>query len=279
MNNNTNTNNNQNNDLNNIPNLGDNSNLTNSVLPNLGAADKKEVENVNTTLSNEHVDLIKKDNGIKSFKVNPNVSFSIGKNLDNSKVENKKEEVIQDVEIDPAEAKAQKKKTIGVFVLFGIMFGVVFFLPQISLYFANRRDAMNQVPEITEGLLSCSYTNNKDIDETYSWDFSFKDNRVTRANLVTKTYAKPDVLAKLETSCNKLQQTTSQYEGLKVECSYDDKTFVKKEYLNLQTIVVDQAYTAYTEAGGVYPNFYGGENIHDIEKDMNAQGFKCKISK
>ena len=176
-----------------------------------------------------------------------------------------------------------KGRVFGLIIMFVGLLAVVIFLPDIKAYIDTQEYLRNQPPveEITTGTLECTMDDSSEnLDYTYTFSFSFTDKKLTRLN--SKAEIRGDVsldeaeLDKLKAECDLLNVIVEDLSGVSVSCKLANGLFTKSQTFNFSTIVVDDAITAYIEAGGQYPNYRNGDDIDSIEKDLLSANYSCK---
>ena len=189
-------------------------------------------------------------------------------------------------EVSGSDKKSGKKtsnlKMYLTFIFLALLILMIVFLPEINTFvhdFFNKKEAEN-TPSITSGHLICTLeTNDSNFNYEYETDFSFKDSKLYKLTLTTKTVGDLNLdatdLSGLNASCQLLQFQTSKFDGVEVMCDLEGNTFTNTQTLDYEILNRDEVTTAYLEAGGIYPDYKYEENIDDIEKDMNAQNYSC----
>ena len=189
-------------------------------------------------------------------------------------------------EVSDSDKKSGKKtsnlKMYLAFIFLALLILMIVFLPEINTFvhdFFNKKEAEN-TPAITSGHLICTLeTNDSNFNYEYETDFSFKDSKLYKLTLTTKTVGDLNLdatdLSGLNASCQLLQFQTSKFDGVEVMCDLAGNTFTNTQTLDYEILNRDEVTTAYLEAGGIYPDYKYEENIDDIEKDMNAQNYSC----
>ena len=189
-------------------------------------------------------------------------------------------------EVSDGDKKSGKKtsnlKMYLSFIFLALLILMIVFLPEINTFvhdFFNKKEAEN-TPSITSGHLICTLeTNDSNFNYEYETDFSFKDSKLYKLTLTTKTVGDLNLdatdLSGLNASCQLLQFQTSKFDGVEVMCDLEGNTFTNTQTLDYEILNRDEVTTAYLEAGGIYPDYKYEENIDDIEKDMNAQNYSC----
>ena len=169
------------------------------------------------------------------------------------------------------------------FLLVGFII-IVVFLPDINTFIVNYRGGSggnSDIGDIATGTLKCvKETTDDNYNNAYTFDFDFTDNKLkklTYYEVVKGNYVSDSVdLESRLSSCNLLKSMISSSSGLRVKCSLSGGTLSKEQVFDYTILNVDQAITAYTEAGGNYPGEFALDaDINDVEKNMNISDFSC----
>ena len=248
--------------------------------------------NVTTTASNSVTPTPSKTN-VTPAVVTPNVTTIASKSETSPSATtftttNTSTEKVSDTgkEVSDSDKKSGKKtsnlKMYLSFIFLALLILMIVFLPEINTFvhdFFNKKEAEN-TPSITSGHLICTLeTNDSNFNYEYETDFSFKDSKLYKLTLTTKTVGDLNLdatdLSGLNASCQLLQFQTSKFDGVEVMCDLEGNTFTNTQTLDYEILNRDEVTTAYLEAGGIYPDYKYEENIDDIEKDMNAKNYSC----
>ena len=248
--------------------------------------------NVTTTASNS-VTPTPSTTNVTPAVATPNVTATASKSATSpsattSTTINTSTEKVSDTgkEVSDSDKKSGKKtsnlKMYLSFIFLALLILMIVFLPEINTFvhdFFNKKEAEN-TPSITSGHLICTLeTNDSNFNYEYETDFSFKDSKLYKLTLTTKTVGDLNLdatdLSGLNASCQLLQFQTSKFDGVEVMCDLEGNTFTNTQTLDYEILNRDEVTTAYLEAGGIYPDYKYEENIDDIEKDMNAQNYSC----
>ena len=181
------------------------------------------------------------------------------------------------------EEKTSNLKYVFTFILFIILGGTIIFMPEISKYMAQvkyERENAN-APKIIDGSLKCQLSRSSDrFDMEFKYEFVFNDNKFKKLNFVSETKGDANLdaseLEVLYNECLTLKNVTESIDGITVGCDYGSGKVTKTQRLDYSNIDVDKAYTAYSEAGGVYPDYNYLEDMDKIEKNMKAAGYTCE---
>lgn len=197
-------------------------------------------------------------------------------------------EVVEDTtnNVQPEQSSGKKGSTIGLFILFGGLLALIIFLPDIQAYITNQRYLKSQEvkEKITTGTLECTMDDSSEtLDYDYTFNFGFSDNKLTRLKSITEIRGDVSLdeaeLSKLKGECDLLESVTSGLNGVSVSCKLENGLLTKSQTFNFASIVVDDAITAYVEAGGSYPFYRNGDNVDEVERDLISSGYTCERTK
>ena len=242
----------------------------------------ESVENkASNTISEQRVNLVEKP---VIQAVVPNKEVRVETVVDEPKEE--KIEVLEEVKNSTDSSVVSETKYGGkiffLIILFGGLFAMIFFLPEISNYIETQKYLETHVEEkITTGTLKCEYEDSTEtLDYTYSLDFAFTDSKLTKLTYLLEIRGDANLdeeeLGKYKSECDQISLNVEKLNGITISCSLANGLYKQKQTLSYSSINVDDAMTAYTEAGGIYPDYENGESIDDIEKNMNASGYTCE---
>lgn len=194
----------------------------------------------------------------------------------------KREEALKEKESYQPKPVSKFKRVMSVMV-FVMLFGIVFFLPEISSYLAEVREPSEGVDNtpITTGTLKCSLDKVDDkYNLSYSYDFDFTDSKLDRLNYVQATSGDElvdyDDLNQKLTSCDHLKTVTAGLAGIKITCSLSSGVLTEEQTFNYNVLNHEQVSATYIEAGGLFPEFESNTDIDMIEKNMKAAGYTCE---
>ncbi len=192
-------------------------------------------------------------------------------------------EPMAEIVIDGTLKKESNVKYILTGLFFVFLLAMVIFLPEVS---ALVNTIMNPIPEeevITTGKLVCT------INETtekytlkYSNTFTFTDTKIKSLNFVSATSGDKDLdkleLEEMNKECKNLSSIVEEYDGINVICNLDSGISTVEQSFNYENIDSELLSAAYTEIGGIYPQFWLDQSIDEVEKSMIASGYSCKRS-
>ncbi len=184
---------------------------------------------------------------------------------------------MKEVEIKNKDQSGNGKYILTI-LLFVLLFSVVLFLPNITSYINLHKNRPEE--KITSGDLVCDMDNSTDnLDIFYKMDFSFRDNKLKKLTSTIKTkgdqVVDKDELKGINDKCKLLVSATANLSGVSVTCSLNNGTNEEKQIFTYQDIESEKITSAYSEAGGIYPDFAYNDNIDDIEIKMKQAGYTC----
>lgn len=165
-------------------------------------------------------------------------------------------------------------------LLFIFLFTFVYFLGDIT-EFINQKKLEKESAEMLSGKLICENTKTTDnLDIRISATFTFENKGITVLNYTTtsngdKIKDKKD-LEKLYTDCKTLKEEVKTYSGVNIVCSLNSGVNTVKQTFNYANLKYEEINSAYSEAGGVYPQFKYKDDINSVESKMIAADYSCE---
>lgn len=286
-------------------NTNNNQNPMNGVTDNNGAVPTTAVQSINEVKSVDTMNsqIAKKEETVTDSNKDGNtinsddndvtkiLSSSFGsKEKVNLLTPEQKAELIKKREAAMREKENYQPQPVGKFQKFFMSFLVigliivVVFLPDINTLIVNYRGGSggnSDIGDIATGTLKCvKETTDDNYNNAYTFDFDFTDNKLkklTYYEVIKGSYVSDSAdLENRLSSCNLLKSMISSSNGLRVKCSLSGGTLSKEQVFDYTILNVDQAITAYTEAGGNYPGEFALDaDINEVEKNMNISDFSC----
>ena len=135
--------------------------------------------------------------------------------------------------------------------------------------------------KITDGKLLCNYKKSSEyLDYEYEYTFVFSKNRLETydKSVTVKGDASldKDTLDKMKSNCNEMKTESNKIAGITVSCNSDTNKSKTTEKIEPKDFETGSITSAYTEAGGEYPEYNYEQDMDDIEKNMKAAGFTCE---
>lgn len=191
---------------------------------------------------------------------------------------------LNEVEIKPvSDFQVSNFKLFFTFLLMIVLGGTILFMPEISDFIRMKKEEEAEMlqPKITTGSLKCELERNSDnFDLKYEYQFMFTDNKFKKLYYISETKGDMNLdeaeLEELNNQCLLLKESTANLTGVEVSCKLLSGTLTKTQTLDYEKIDVTQAYSAYSEAGGIYPEYKYLQDMDGIEKNMKAAGYTCK---
>ncbi len=165
-------------------------------------------------------------------------------------------------------------------LLFIGLFAFVYFLGDIT-EFINQKKLEKASSEIVAGRLICSSTKDtENLNVSINATFNFENKGVTGLNYTTTSTGDKikdkEELDELYANCRKLKEEVKDYDGISVVCSSNNGVVTVKQSFNYGALDVEQVRSAYSEAGGLYPQFNYKEDINAVEGKMASSDYKCE---
>lgn len=189
---------------------------------------------------------------------------------------------LNEVEIKVEDNQVSNVKLFFTFLLMLVLGGTILFMPEISEFMRQRKEEEQNMlqPKITTGSLKCEHERNSDnFDLKFEYNFMFTDNKFKKLYYTSETRGDMNLdekeLEELNSECLLLKDTTATLVGIEVSCKLLGGTLTKTQTLDYAKIDVEQALSAYSEAGGIYPEYKYLQDMDGIEKNMKAAGYTC----
>ena len=189
---------------------------------------------------------------------------------------------LNEVEIKVEDNQVSNVKLFFTFLLMLVLGGTILFMPEISEFMRQRKEEEQNMlqPKITTGSLKCEHERNSDnFDLKFEYNFMFTDNKFKKLYYTSETRGDMNLdekeLEELNSECLLLKDTTATLAGIEVSCKLLGGTLIKTQTLDYAKIDVEQALSAYSEAGGIYPEYKYLQDMDGIEKNMKAAGYTC----
>lgn len=173
-------------------------------------------------------------------------------------------------------------KYVVAFMFFIAFTGFVLFIPEVTKFVKSKMGngtTGNEVPVISNGTLTCTKTSESDeTDVKYNLDFTFENQKLLLSTYtITHESLNTEYISKKEAECNIMAENSKNVTGIETTCNNKQGILViTEEYTNKD--IDKNNLTAYTEAGGTYPEFEYEENIYDIQTKLVKQGYDCSVS-
>lgn len=218
------------------------------------------------------------------------VELNQSNNIQNDKVTSSNNQVVSNQQNNITEVKNTELNNdnkgpttfakIMTTLLFIFLFAFVYFLGDIT-EFINQKKLEKQLAEITNGRLICSKNSNTEsLDVKINATFSFENKEITGLTYITTSTGDKvndkEELENLKNECSTLKNEVQNYEGVSIVCSLNNGINSVKQIFDYQKIDINTISSAYSEAGGVYPQFELKESIDSVEYKMISSGYTCE---
>jgi len=172
-----------------------------------------------------------------------------------------------------------KRFLLVIFLIFAGVF--IYFLPDVSECFSgrNRKTPETSTAEVANGTLKCTRTNESDSSETeYDYSLSFKDKGVVTGVYTTTLEDENEKnIDKDQEKCKKISEISEEIEGIDVSCSSADNISTTTQN-NVYREIKSGKLTAFTEAGGIYPEYKYKDNVYSIKDKLVKAGYDCSVT-
>ena len=201
------------------------------------------------------------------------------------KSEDKKASMQQVTKADINNNKQPSKKTSNVRTVLLILFfisllALVWFLPDIRKYVTDKKMANQE--EIIHGTLKCVYEEEDELVTTlYTSEFIVDHNRLK--SYTSTVEAKGDTgseaeLTKLDNDCKTLSKMIKQVSGVTSDCSLNSRKQVSKQTIDYSKVQTQKLKSAYSEAGGIMPDYKLDQDARGIKKEMILARYSCTVN-
>lgn len=225
----------------------------------------------NTTVVKQTENILKVENQT------PNLNEVIQNNNNNTNNDNNSKKEEQKTE-DEYKGPSTFRK-ITTILLFIFLFLFVYYLGDITEYI-NTKKQEEQIAEISNGKLLCTLNkSSKNLDLKYNASFTFENKEITDLTYtITSTGDKQKdktELEQLNSDCKTLETEVKDLEGIRVICSLNNGVNSVKQIFDYANLNTTKASSAFSEAGGIFPQFKYKDSIDKVESKMLTSGYTC----
>lgn len=165
-------------------------------------------------------------------------------------------------------------------LLFLVFFAIVWFLPEISNMISKYQNSRRAKPAIMDGVSICkSSRTSENLDINTTAKFWIINGKMYKLEYITTTVGDRTEdeaeLKKINENCERLKLEAGELDGVSISCSLNNGTNTTRQKLDYETLKINEVKAAFTEAGGIYPEFKKKENIDKIESKMRSSGYEC----
>lgn len=239
--------------------------------------DNNTVPNNDNINNNQNSNVVSNTEGMNNSQVQNNNDSNV--NLEKKEDTINIQKPMKEVTIDPDKSTGNGKYILTGILFVGLLLMVVF-LPDISAFITEYR-AGNQPEEvITTGTLKCTLDRISDnYDIHYEQLFSFTDNKLDKLVYTVETRGDMNLdaadLDNKNTKCEMVSAMSKNIDGFSVKCELLEGTITETHTFVYSEIDSEQVNSAYIEAGGVYQEYQNKQDMDEIEKSKNQEGFSC----
>lgn len=165
-------------------------------------------------------------------------------------------------------------------VFFISLLALVWFLPDIRKYVLDKKMAAQE--EVIHGTLKCVYEEeDEDLTTLYTSEFKVENNKVKSYISTVETKGSDNSaleLEKLNTECELLKDMTLKVAGVQTTCSLNSRKQINKQEIDYSKVDKDGLSSAYSEAGGVMPDYELNQDAREIKKEMVLARYSCVVN-
>lgn len=253
---------------------------------NVESVNYQKIENLSGNLSNAEVPVNNVNDSIANTTVVEQGNVS-GEPIDNKVASNvsvadkKFKDMTREEKDNYVYKSPSKVKYIFMIFFFICLVAVIVFLPEISEFVAIKKaEFNNEVVDTSRGILVCKLSKaSGNFTVVYNGKFEYSENQLNKLTyeITTRGDAKldNDALNKVYNDCEKLSDVVRGINGVALSCDFKNNSVVQNQVFNYEEYDEDEVTAAFTEAGGILPEFSYKEDINKVERYMNANGYTC----
>ena len=176
--------------------------------------------------------------------------------------------------------KTGRWRYILLILFFVALLALIWFLPDIRKY-VTEKEAQNQ-EEIIHGTLKCVYEEEDDFITTlYTSEFRVENNKVKAYTSLIETKGdtgSEETLTKLNNECEELTRLVKNIPGIKSSCSLNSRKQMNKQEIDYAKVNTKKLTSAYSEAGGIVPDYELDQDARQIKKEMILSRYSCTVN-
>jgi len=182
-------------------------------------------------------------------------------------------------QVENKEKKPGKIRYFLLILFFIMLLLIVWFLPDIRKYVTDKK--MKDQEEIINGTMQCVYEEEDDLITTlYTSEFQVENNKVKA--YISTVEAKGDKgseesLEKLNTDCELLTKMVKKIPGITSTCSLNSRKQTSRQEIDYRKVNIAKLDSAYTEAGGITPDYQLDVDARDVKKEMTLARYSCIV--
>ncbi len=176
--------------------------------------------------------------------------------------------------------KSGKIRYILLILFFISLLVLVWFLPDLRKIATDRKIASEE--EVINGTLKCVYEEEDELLTTlYTSEFKVENNKVKgyTSTVETKgdTGSEEDLNNRNE-ECELLTKMVKKMTGIKSHCSLNSRKQTSIQEIDYAKINRKNLSAAYSEAGGIMPDYNLDQDAREIKKDMIMARYSCTVN-
>lgn len=179
----------------------------------------------------------------------------------------------------PMKKKSNVRTTLLILFFISLL-ALVWFLPDIRKYVTDKKMANQE--ELIHGTLKCVYEEEDELVTTlYTSEFIVDNNRLKSYTSTVETKGdtgSESELTKLNNDCKTLSKMIKQVSGVTSACSLNSRKQISKQTIDYSKVQTQKLKAAYSEAGGVMPDYKLDQDARGIKKEMILARYSCTVN-
>lgn len=166
-------------------------------------------------------------------------------------------------------------------VLFFVGLGaLVWFLPDIRSFMMEQETEEKR--ELIHGTMRCVYEEeDAQATTTYTSEFLVDNNKLKKYTSIVETKGNSgseEELNLLNEKCETLSTMVKKIPGIESDCSLHSRKQINRQTIDYAKVNTDNLESAYSEAGGIVPDFHLDDDAIEIKREMTLARYSCTVS-
>ncbi len=178
------------------------------------------------------------------------------------------------------EKKPSAFRYVLLVLLFVLLGALIWFLPDIRKFVTEKN--IKEQKEVINGTLKCTYEEESEpLSTSYTSEFVIENNNLKSYTSKVETKGSEGSeadLDELNQSCELLKDMAKDVSGVKISCNLNSRVQMNEQEIDYREIDEDELESAYSEAGGIVPNYSLDDDGIEIRDDMVQAGYSCTVN-
>lgn len=166
-------------------------------------------------------------------------------------------------------------------VLFFLGLGaLVWFLPDIRSFMMEQETEEKR--ELIHGTMRCVYEEeDAEATTTYTSEFLVDNNKLKKYTSIVETKGNSgseEELNNLNEKCETLTTMVKKVPGIESDCSLHSRKQISRQTIDYAKVNTDNLESAYSEAGGIVPDYHLDDDAIEIKREMSLARYSCTVS-